>query len=147
MNNGEKETIHRILVIDDNHNIHEDFKTILLEENDSKELDSLKAEVFGDSSPEPAYSRKYELNFASQGKEGYEKVTKAFSENRPYQLVFVDMRMPPGWDGLQTIEHIWKVDPRTQIVICTAYSDYSWEDIIQRLGKSQNLLILKKPFV
>jgi PAS domain S-box-containing protein len=146
VNNGEKEIIYRILVIDDNPNIHEDFKTILLEDNDNKELDSLKAEVFGDSSPEPVHSKKYELNFASQGKEGYEKIKQAFSENGPYQLVFVDMRMPPGWDGLQTIEHIWKVDPCIQVVICTAYSDYSWEDILQRLGKSQNLLILKKPF-
>ncbi|MFH1883948.1 MAG: PAS domain S-box protein [Planctomycetota bacterium] len=56
------------------------------------------------------------------------------------------MRMPPGWDGLVTIEHIWKTDPNIQVVICTAYSDYSWEDISQRLGRSQNLLILKKPF-
>jgi YesN/AraC family two-component response regulator len=56
------------------------------------------------------------------------------------------MRMPPGWDGLKTIEHIWKVDPNVQIVICTAYSDYSWGEITERLGKSENLLILKKPF-
>jgi len=54
--------------------------------------------------------------------------------------------MPPGWDGLETIEHIWKTDPYIQIVICTAYSDYSWEEITKRLGKSENLLMLKKPF-
>jgi light-regulated signal transduction histidine kinase (bacteriophytochrome) len=56
------------------------------------------------------------------------------------------MRMPPGWDGLKTIEHIWKIDSNVQIVICTAYSDYSWGEITERLGKSENLLILKKPF-
>ena len=154
MNNNEKERIgvpqggvpHHILVIDDNHNIHEDFKTILIEEHVNTELDSLRAEVIGGSAPEPAHSTKYKLDFASQGKEGYEKIKQALSENYPYELAFIDMRMPPGWDGLETIEHIWQIEPNVQVVICTAYSDHSWEDITRRLGKSQNLLILKKPF-
>ena len=146
MNNGEKEIVHRILVIDDNPNIHEDFKTILLKEQPNKELDSLETEVLGHSARKSTPKNNYELDFASQGKEGHEKIKQAFSENRPYELAFVDMRMPPGWDGLETIEHICKTDPNIQVVICTAYSDHSWEDIIQRLGRSQNLLILKKPF-
>jgi len=146
MNNDEKETIHRILVIDDNPNIHEDFKTILLEEDANTELDSLRAEVFGGSSPVQVHSNKYKLDFASQGKEGHEKIKQALSENRPYELAFIDMRMPPGWDGIETIEHIWQTEPNIQVVICTAYSDHSWEEIIRRLGRSQNLLILKKPF-
>jgi len=146
MNNGEKEIVHRILVIDDNPDIHKDFKTILLEEQPNKELDSLGTEVLGRSARKSAPKSKYKLDFASQGKEGHEKIKQALSENRPYKLAFVDMRMPPGWDGLETIEHIWKTDPNIQVVICTAFSDHSWEDITQRLGRSQNLLILKKPF-
>ncbi|MFZ2149206.1 MAG: PAS domain S-box protein [Sedimentisphaerales bacterium] len=146
MNNGEKKTIHRILVIDDNPNIHEDFKTILLDVKDRTELDSLRAELFGCGVRKSTPKNKYELDFASQGKEGDEKVKQALSQNRPYELAFVDMRMPPGWDGLETIEHIWKTDPNVQVVICTAYSDYSWEEISRRLGRSENLLILKKPF-
>jgi PAS domain S-box-containing protein len=168
MNNGEKEIIgfhqqvssvrspkdcgpqggvpHRILVIDDNPNIHEDFKTILLEEHVNTELDSLEIEVLGRSARESVPGNRYELDFASQGKEGHEKIKQALSQNRPYELAFVDMRMPPGWDGLETIEHIWKTDPNIQVVICTAFSDHSWEEITQRLGRSQNLLILKKPF-
>ncbi len=154
MNNGEKEMIglaaggvpHRILVIDDNPDIHRDFKTILLEEQANTKLDSLGAELFGRSACKSTPKNKYELDFASQGKEGHEKIKQALSQNRPYELAFIDMRMPPGWDGLETIEHIWKTDPNIQVVICTAYSDYSWEDISQRLGRSENLLILKKPF-
>jgi signal transduction histidine kinase len=146
MNNGTKEMIHRVLVIDDNPDIHKDFQTILLEEQDSAELNTLRAEVFGDNAYESAPRSKYELDFATQGKEGNEKVKKALSEDHPYELVFVDMRMPPDWDGLTTIEHIWKTDPNIQVVICTAYSDHSWEEITERLGKSENLLILKKPF-
>jgi len=146
MNATENGTVHRILIIDDNPSIHKDFQTILVEEEDSGSLDTLRAEVFGDKTGNTGPKSVYELDFASQGKDGCEKVDKASSENRPYELAFVDMRMPPGWDGLKTIERIWKIDPKVQVVICTAYSDYSWGEITDRLGKSENLLILKKPF-
>ncbi len=146
MNAAENGTVHRILIIDDNPSIHKDFQTILIEEEDSGNLDTLRAEVFGDKTGNSVQKSAYELDFASQGQEGCEKIKKAVSENRPYELAFVDMRMPPGWDGLKTIEHIWKIDPKIQVVICTAYSDYSWGEITDRLGKSENLLILKKPF-
>ena len=56
------------------------------------------------------------------------------------------MRMPPGWDGVETITELWKVDPQLQVVICTAFSDYTWAEIVDRLGQSDKLLILKKPF-
>ena len=59
---------------------------------------------------------------------------------------FVDIRMPPGLDGIQTIKEIWKIAPDIQTVICTAFSDYSWEQTISELGTNDNLLILKKPF-
>ena len=62
---------------------------------------------------------------------------------QPYALAFIDVRMPPGWDGLETISHLWQADPDLQIVICTAYSDYDWKDIEQRLGVSHNFVILK----
>ena len=88
----------------------------------------------------------YDLDYASQGEEAYQKVKQAVQDKNPYQVAFVDMRMPPGWDGLETIEHVWKADPELQIVICTAYSDHSREEIIERLGASDRLLILKKPF-
>jgi signal transduction histidine kinase len=146
MNEAKEKIIHRILVVDDNPNIHKDFQTILLEEQESTTLDALRDEVFGNTKSESQPKSVFELDFASQGKEGLEKVRQACSENRPYEMAFVDMRMPPGWDGLKTIEEIWQVDPNIQVVICTAYSDYSWGDITVRLGKSENLLILKKPF-
>jgi len=146
MSDVEKETTHRILIIDDNPSIHKDFQTILVEEEESANLNALRAEVFGDKSRKSITKSTYELDFASQGQEGCEKIRQACAENCPYELTFVDMRMPPGWDGLKTIEHIWEIDPKIQVVICTAYSDYSWGEITERLGKSENLLILKKPF-
>lgn len=146
MSNPEKDLKHRILIVDDNPSIHKDFQTILLEEEESETLSTLRDEVLGNKSFTGKTKNVYELDFASQGKEGCEKIKKACSENNPYELAFVDMRMPPGWDGLKTIEHMWKIDPNVQVVICTAYSDYSWGEITERLGRSENLLILKKPF-
>ena len=61
-------------------------------------------------------------------------------------MAFVDVRMPPGWDGVETTAQIWQKYPDLQVVICTAYSDYSWEEMLKKLGYSDRLVILKKPF-
>jgi signal transduction histidine kinase len=61
-------------------------------------------------------------------------------------MALVDVRMPPGWDGVETTAHIWQKYPDLQVVICTAYSDYSWEMMLKKLGYSDRLVILKKPF-
>jgi len=138
--------VRRILVIDDNPEIHGDFRTILQGAVDTSELDALGAALFGGSTETSASATTYRLDFASQGEEGLEQVKHALADGEPYHLAFVDMRMPPGWDGLETIERVWQVDPALQVVICTAYSDHSWEDVIRRLGATDKLLILKKPF-
>lgn len=145
MNTQPEQQNRRILVIDDNDAIHQDFRKILGNRADTAVLDELRTSLLG-ASPTAPESIRYELETASQGQEGLEKVRQALEEDSPYSLAFVDMRMPPGWDGLETIEQIWRADPNIQIVICTAYSDYSWKDIHERLGQTDGLLILKKPF-
>ncbi|MGH7995542.1 MAG: response regulator transcription factor [Opitutaceae bacterium] len=89
---------------------------------------------------------KFELESAYQGKDGFETVRQACAEGRPFAMAFMDVRMPPGWDGIETAARIWEVDPEIQIVLCTAYSDYSWDQISEKLGHSDKLVILKKPF-
>jgi len=135
----------RILIIDDDARIHEDFRKILGDKENKSEYDEIEAKLFSDDiSNLSAIS--YELDSAYQGEEGYEKVIAAKREGRPYAMAFVDMRMPPGWDGLETIKQIWVVDSQIQLVICTAYSDYSWNEVLYHLGASDRLIILKKPF-
>ena len=73
-------------------------------------------------------------------------VSQAVQAEAPYAMAFVDVRMPPGWDGVQTIKKMWEVDPDLQVEICTAFADYSWDEMIEELGESDRLLILKKPF-
>ena len=137
----------RILVIDDNRAIHDDFRKIL--EARSKEcsvLDELEEELFGQEKEPEAVRPEFEIDSAYQGQEGLELVRKSLTEGRPYALAFVDVRMPPGWDGIETVARIWEEYPGLQVVICTAYSDYSWDDIVGRLGFPDQLMILKKPF-
>jgi signal transduction histidine kinase len=135
----------RVLVIDDNVSIHDDFRKILQPGTQLQILDAARASLFGGESLLSALVR-FELDYADQGQSGLTLVQMAHQEGRPYAAAFVDMRMPPGWDGLETIERIWGVDPEIQTVICTAYTDHSWDDIIRRLGHDDRLLILQKPF-
>ena len=135
----------RILLIDDTPSIHDDFRKILTPTSvQHAELDEMEAALFGNEVK--STNLLFELDSAYGGQEGLGKLIQALQENRPYALAFVDMRMPEGWDGAQTIEHLWQKDPLLQVVVCTAYSDYSWDELLERLHAHDRLLILKKPF-
>lgn len=138
--------IFKIMIIDDNQHIHNDFIKILHSESSHNELEQLNEELFGSKKKIVTLLPQFEIDVASQGQEGVNKIKQALDQGVHYSLVFVDIRMPPGWDGIETIKHIWELDKEVQIVICTAYSDYSWEETVAHLGKTDNLLILKKPF-
>ncbi|MEK7711091.1 MAG: EAL domain-containing protein [Planctomycetota bacterium] len=135
----------RVLLIDDNPSIHEDYRKILAGQKHDADRAQLRAKLLGGAQRGTA-TLSYEIDSAFQGEEGLGRVSQALSEGRPYAVAFVDMRMPPGWDGLETIERIRSVDPQLQIVVCTAFADYSWDGIVKRLGHTDQLLLLKKPF-
>jgi diguanylate cyclase (GGDEF)-like protein len=146
MKNDLGKPIHRILVIDDNAAIHEDFRKILVKNPvGDDDLLEMEAALFGVEGGEEEVAG-FEVDVAFQGQEGLEMVRAAQKDGRPYAMVFVDGRMPPGWDGVETIEHLWKAAPDLQVVFCSAYSDYSWREIHRKLGETDGLLILKKPF-
>ncbi len=138
----------RILLVDDHKEIHLDFKRSLAGDQTNGALAAMEVEMFGSAPSKGMPGRRvsYRIDSATQGEQAFKMVGNAVEINDRYALAFVDMRMPPGWDGLQTIERIWSVDPEIQVVICTAYSDYSWDDIVARLGRTDKLLILRKPF-
>ncbi|NOX53987.1 MAG: response regulator [Planctomycetes bacterium] len=134
----------RVLVIDDNPQIHEDLGKILGQGSRTAGLSASRSVLFGDDADR--LSGGFQVDFAFQGEQGYEMIRDAHGAGEPYAVAFVDVRMPPGWDGIKTIKHIWQVDPAVQIVICTAYADYAWHEIIQELGHPDQWLVLKKPF-
>jgi len=127
----------RILVIDDNPAIHEDFRNMLrLEVSGAQPI----GKAAGRSAP------RFEIEGASRGEEGLGKVQEALREGRPYSMAYVDVRMPNGWDGIETIRRLWQAHGNLLIVLYTAFSDHSGEDLREQLGYSSRLLILRKPF-
>lgn len=147
----EEEGNRRILIVDDNASIHEDFAKILPNQPDEfADFDELEQDLFGAAemagqaeTSTPVY---YDLSHAYQGQEAFELVEKAETEGWPFSVLFVDIRMPPGWDGIETIKRIWERWPHLEMVICTAYSDYSWEKILKQIGQTDQLMFLRKPF-
>lgn len=148
----------RILVIDDNPDIHRDFEKILAPHRvsatgdaakASANLDALESLMLGNASPKPAEAGAVdpvELSHAHQGEDGFNMIRDAARRGEPFVAAFVDMRMPPGWDGLRTIRAIREVDQDITLVVCTAYSDHSWEKISAEVGALDKLMVLKKPF-
>jgi len=143
---------HRLLLVDDNPDIHRDIRKALGSVVTNVKLDALEQELFGETEDEVTLDSAEELfrelviESAYQGLSAIEMVKQAVADENPYFLAFVDVRMPPGIDGIQTIKELWKIQPSLQVVICTAYSDYSWQEMLAELGTSPNLLILRKPF-
>jgi diguanylate cyclase (GGDEF)-like protein len=125
----------RILIVDDSQDIHTVFNKIL----------EYPAHVTAPTS-RPISLPTFKIDSAYQGEAAIPMVTKALADKEPYALAFVDIQMPPGWDGVKTIQRIWEIDKDIQVVICTAGSDYSWEETVAQLGAINNFLILKKPF-
>jgi CheY-like chemotaxis protein len=139
-----------IIVIDDQVEIHADFQKILApgSARASEGLARLRAAVKGPAAAAnpiqalPGYS----IECARQGEEGFKKIVAARNAGTPFSIAYVDMRMPPGWDGFQTMKAIWDADPEIQLVICTAFSDHPWSEIDAFADKSDRVLVLKKPF-
>jgi CheY-like chemotaxis protein len=137
----------RILLVDDHPPIHEDFHSILDPQTIATErFTEMESSFFGEAGVPPVVLPKYELESAFQGQEAMAKIEAAVHAARPFALAFMDVRMPPGWDGIETIRRLWDVDQEMQIVICTAYADYSWEEMFKRYGNSDRVVFLRKPF-
>ncbi len=147
MSNSMPPANRRILIIDDNASIHQDFRKVLgaqVEHSAQAALEVLEADLFG-ADVAAAVRPNFDIDSAHQGQEGVAMVHQALIEGRPYAMAFVDMRMPPGWNGLKTIERLWATDPDVQVVICSAHTDYDWTEVVERLGHSDKLLVLRKP--
>ncbi|MDB6038085.1 MAG: domain S-box [Verrucomicrobiales bacterium] len=137
---------HRLLIVDDNEAIHADFRKILQVDANAGKFDAAEAAVLKGTRRDRRQRADFEMDFAFQGAEALQCVQRAVTAGRRYAMVFMDMRMPPGWNGLETARKIWEADPDLQVVLCTSYSDYSWDDLMKEVESPERLLILKKPF-
>lgn len=138
--------VSRLLIVDDNADIHRDFRKILIRTPDEIETREMEQVIFGKAPNPDDEPPIYEIDSAYQGEEAVELLKAARDAGKPYALAYVDMRMPPGLDGIATIQRLWQVDRGLQVVMCSAFSDYSWAQILEKLGRTDQLVILRKPF-
>lgn len=142
-------TNRRLLLVDDDPGVRDAYAAVFAPRapSSSTERSRLASLVLGVSPARSlAIHNPFSLTIARQGQEAAEALERLKAQGQAPAVAFVDMRMPPGWDGLTTIEALWRIDPRLQCVLCTAFSDFSWEEIVARLGTTDRLLILRKPF-
>ena len=138
--------LRRILIVDDNKSIHEDFKNILKNfDYKNKNMKRIEKEIF-EQSESPKKPVKYVIDEAYQAHEAIAMVDKAAQVDNPYHLVFMDVRMPPGMDGVQAVKKIREKHTELEFVICTAYADYTWDEILKELKETEHVYFLKKPF-
>jgi len=134
-----------ILVIDDNPLVCEDFRKILQTNIRAVSLAEARAALF-EETPQDDLQEGFEVDCADQGQTGLAMVENGVQRGCPYAVAFVDMLMPPGWDGIETIDYLWRADPELEIVMCTAFTDLLWDRLTQQFGHTDKLLILRKPF-
>ena len=140
-------TSNRVLIVDDNEDIHKIIRAILSQlKKKSKKLSDYENALFEEEKKEKPAEETYTIDDAYSGQEAIEMAEKAKEEGEPYLLIFMDVRMPPGIDGVQAISRIRESNPDIGIIICTAYSDYDMDEIERLLGSLDNILYLKKPF-
>ncbi len=136
----------RILVVDDFPAIHEDFRKILQGEDDPRAiLRQFQDDILGEDHTANTRAN-FRVESAFQGEEGLEFIRQSYKENDPIMLAYIDVRMPPGMDGIETSSRLQKEFPETQIVICTAFNDFPWPKIAKQMHRADNFVILKKPF-
>ncbi|MBF0383926.1 MAG: response regulator [Magnetococcales bacterium] len=148
LNKVQKELPPRLLVADDEQSVLKVYTDILAPNNgvkESLELSDLRSQLFGNEDPQQK-EVEYEITTCQQAQDVVDKVTESLQKEKPYSVVFLDVRMPPGQDGIWAAEKIRHLDPNVGIVIVTGFSDHGLDEISQRVMPRDKLLYLKKPF-
>ena len=145
----------RVLVVDDEETVLDAYRKLLAGEPERASravVDDLRARLFApkpDAAVPPAAAPKervFEAQFRNNAEAAVQAVRDAVTATKPFDVMFLDMRMPPGPDGAWAAGQIRAIDPLIEIVICTAYSDVDPREIGARVPQGPKLLYLQKPF-
>ena len=140
----------RVLIVDDEESIHEDYRRSLERRAGSQRFDELRSAVLGASSdPRPHDDTpdvEFELVHATDGESAVESARCMKDRGERFAVAFVDMRMASGQDGIETARALREIDPEIPLVVCTAYSDYTWDTVLRGIGNRDGVHMLRKPF-
>lgn len=140
----------RILIADDEAGIRDSYQEILQSQRDkvaNQRLSDLRSRLFNKASQTRSDdSEMFDLVLCSGAEEAVSAVEDANRKGNPFAVVFLDMRMPPGPDGVWAATHIRALDAFLDIVVVTAYSDIDPEEISRRVPPRGSLFYLQKPF-
>ncbi|MEK7400506.1 MAG: sigma 54-interacting transcriptional regulator [Candidatus Poribacteria bacterium] len=134
----------RILVVDDKENIHQDFEETLNPDIHKVITDDL-VKAFGSTTDE-SFLPDIKILHARSGKEAFDQVRQSLEKNEPIAVAYIDMRMPPGWDGAETMRKVRQIDKNIEIVIMTAHTDKPLSEIVKDMDLLDKLLYIRKPF-
>jgi diguanylate cyclase len=151
---AERNTPIRVLIVDDEPEIRDAYKQILCETEVNLEMTGfheLRSRLFRKNPTEAlrqaaTRATTFETVFCQQASEAVSAVQEALARNEPFAVAFLDMRMPPGRDGVWAATQIRELDPAVEIVICTAYSDADPGEIGGYVPPEDKLSYLQKPF-
>lgn len=138
----------RILVVDDEEGVLNAYKNIFTLSQGSaaeSEIERLQSKLYGTAAA-PAHSFSYDITYRQQAEDAVQAVRMAINDDAGYAMVFLDIRMPPGPDGVWAAEKIRSLDPLINIVVVTAYSDIDPVEISSRVQPLDKLLYIQKPF-
>ena len=137
-------TNRRVLIVDDQKEIHDDFAEILNPRSLASSGRELASAFLAEE--EPPGLPDFEMLHARSGEDACGIVSAGKEADRPVAVAYVDIRMPPGMDGIETIGRIRKIDPDIEVVIMTAYTDRSLLDVVETVGPLHKVLYVRKPF-
>ncbi len=143
----------RVLLTDDEPNILKEYRMALLPDQQGSQatqaVSLLEAELFGNDAPcekhERRSARPFDVHCCRQGEEAVEAVREAIQAKQPFAVAFLDVRMPPGIDGVVAGERIRKLDPNINIVFVTGFSDHQLDELNRRFPEADKLLFCRKP--
>ncbi len=147
MNTQHDEECIRVLIADDDEHILDAYKNAFSEQDPTREmkaLDALAAELF-DPGVEKADEPHFDVVACSQGDDAISLAEKAASDGDPFDVVILDVRMPPGIDGVEAGSQIRKLDPDVEIVFVTGFSDVPLEELQRRVPPPMRLHYFSKP--
>ena len=139
-----KDWNYRVLVVDDQREIHQDFEEMLTPGLTGSSTDDL-AEAFA-SEIDESFLPKFKLLHARSGSEAYDIVKTTIETGDPIAVAYIDIRMPPGMDGIETTQRIRAIDENIEIVLMSAYTDKSLGEIVHEMDLLHKLLYIRKPF-